>query len=59
MNDEELKKDTIVALILICALAVAFAVSSGEGFQRRLFLSDCGDTYTQEHCEKLWRMGNG
>jgi len=59
MNDQQLKHDTLVALVVIMILGMAYFAITSESVEHRNFIEDCSDTYSQQHCEELWEMGNG
>ena len=59
MTDTDLRQDVIFMLILIAVVGLAIGILSSAPVQRMQFIKDCSDTYTVEHCQELWNLGNG
>jgi hypothetical protein len=57
MTDPELKQD--ILYMLGFALFVVFWMVSQPYFERKTFLEDCSETYTEQECIDMWRDGNG
>lgn len=58
MNDLELQNDIKTMLAVLVIIGIAFTIWSGAIGQKHSFMKDCGEMYSQEHCEELWEMGN-
>jgi hypothetical protein len=57
MTDPELKQD--ILYMLGFALFVVFWMLTAPYFERKTFLEDCAETYTEQECIDMWRDGNG
>jgi hypothetical protein len=58
MDDRELMKDVAIFIVALTVVALAFFWSNRK-HQHDAFIQECSQgRWTEEDCERMWRMGN-